>query len=39
MSGLLLAHQAGPVGAIIVLLIWAASEADEWHGQVRYLRH
>jgi len=39
MSGLLLAHQRTPVSAIIesLLLIWAASEAEEWAGQVEFL--
>ncbi len=34
MSGLLLAHQRTPVSAIIesLLLIWSASEAEEWAG-------
>jgi predicted nuclease of predicted toxin-antitoxin system len=39
MSGLLLAHQRTPVSAIIesLLLIWAASEAEEWAGQIEFL--
>ena len=39
MNGLLLAHQRTPVSAIIesLLLIWAASEAEEWAGQVEFL--
>jgi len=39
MSGLLLAHQRTPVSAIIesLLLIWSASEAEEWAGQVEFL--
>ena len=39
MNGLLLAHQRTPVSAIIesLLLIWAASEAEEWVGQVEFL--
>ena len=38
MSGLLLAHQRTPVSAIIesLLLIWSASEAEEWAGQVEF---
>lgn len=39
MNGLLLAHQRTPVSLIIesLLLIWAASEAEEWAGQVEFL--
>ena len=39
MSGLLLVHQRTPVSAIIesLLLIWAASEAEEWAGQIEFL--
>ena len=39
MNGLLLAHQHTPVSPIIdsLLLIWAASEAEEWTGQVNFL--
>jgi Domain of unknown function (DUF5615) len=39
MSGLLLAHQRTPVSPIIesLLLIWAASEAEEWAAQVEFL--
>ena len=39
MNGLLLASQRTPVSAIIesLLLIWAASEAEEWAGQVEFL--
>jgi len=39
MNGLLLAHQRTPVSAIIesLLLIWAASEAEEWACQVEFL--
>jgi len=39
MNGLLLAHQRTPVSAIIesLLLIWSASEAEEWAGQVEFL--
>jgi hypothetical protein len=38
-AGLLLVHQRTPVSAIIegLLLIWAASEADEWAGVVEFL--
>ena len=39
MHGLLLAHQRTPVAVIIesLLLIWAASEAEEWAGQIAFL--
>jgi hypothetical protein len=39
MNGLLLAHQRSPVSTIIesLLRIWAASEAEEWIGQVEFL--
>ena len=39
MHGLLLASQRTPVSSIIesLLLIWAASEAEEWTGQVEFL--
>jgi len=39
MNGLLLAHQRTPVSAIIesLILIWSASEAEEWAGQVEFL--
>ena len=39
MNGLLLAHQRTPVSQIIesLLLIWVASEAEEWTGQVEFL--
>jgi hypothetical protein len=39
MNGLLLAHQRDPVGGVIdsLVLIWQASEAEEWAGQVAYL--
>ena len=39
MSGLFLAHQRTPVLAVIesLLLIWVASDADEWAGQVEFL--
>ena len=38
-SGILLVHQRTPVSPIIesLLLIWAASEAEEWAGQVEFL--
>ena len=39
MSGLLLARQTDPIGPIIdsLVLIWAATEADEWLDTVDYL--
>jgi hypothetical protein len=39
MHGLLLASQRTPVLSIIecLLLIWAASEAEEWTGHVEFL--
>lgn len=39
MSGLLMVHQAQPIAPAIdsLILIWSASEAEEWQGQVRFL--
>jgi uncharacterized protein DUF5615 len=39
LAGLLMVQQSHPVREIIesLVLIWAASEAEEWHGQVRFL--
>lgn len=39
MSRLLLVHQRDPIGSIIdsLLLIWEATEAEEWAGEVCYL--
>ncbi len=39
MSGLLLAHQRTPVSLLIegLLMIWAASEAEEWAGRLGFL--
>lgn len=39
MSGLLLVKESDPIGSIIasLLLIWSASEAEEWDGQVCFL--
>ena len=39
MRGLFLTHQRDPVAAVIesLLLIWAASDAEEWAGQVCFL--
>jgi len=38
-AGLLMVQQTSPVGAIIesLLLIWSASEAEEWNNQVCFL--
>jgi hypothetical protein len=39
LPGIFLAHQADPIGPTIdgLLLIWAASEAEEWAGQLVFL--
>ncbi|HEX5102669.1 MAG TPA: DUF5615 family PIN-like protein [Pirellulaceae bacterium] len=39
MHGLLLTHQTDPVAPVIdsVILIWSASEAEEWIGLVEFL--
>lgn len=39
MAGLLMVQQSKPIGAVIdsLVLIWSASEAEEWQGQVRFL--
>jgi hypothetical protein len=39
MHGLLMVQQTKPIGPIIdsLVLIWSASEAEEWIGQVRFL--
>src|SRR5687767_13489724 len=39
MSGLLMARQTAPIGAVIesLLLIWSAIEAEEWENEVRFL--
>jgi predicted nuclease of predicted toxin-antitoxin system len=39
MSGLLMVHQAQPIALVIVslVLIWSASEAEDWHSHVRFL--
>jgi hypothetical protein len=39
MSGLLMVKQSNPVGAIIacLILIWSASQAEEWENQVCFL--
>jgi len=38
MPGAFVAHQGDPVRTIIddIILIWAASEAEEWAGQVTF---
>lgn len=38
-SGLLMVPQTAPVAPIIedLILIWSASQADEWRGQVQFL--
>ena len=38
-AGLLMVAQSEPVGPIIdeLLLIWAATEAEEWQNQIRFL--
>lgn len=38
-SGLLLVHQAGAIGPILdsLILIWTASESEEWIGLVEFL--
>jgi hypothetical protein len=39
MNGLLMVKQTRPIGVVIdsVVLIWSASEAEEWNGQIRFL--
>ncbi len=39
MNGLLMVQQTKPIGTVIdsLVLIWSASEAEEWVGQVRFL--
>jgi hypothetical protein len=39
MHGLLLVHQREPIGPTIdsLVLIWTASEAEEWIGLIEYL--
>ena len=39
MAGLLMVQQTKPIGPVIdsMVLIWSASEAEEWIGQVRFL--
>jgi hypothetical protein len=39
MNGLLLVHQRDPISPIIdsLVLIWSASQAEEWVGRVEFL--
>jgi hypothetical protein len=39
LSGLLMVQQSDPISPVIdsLILIWSASEAEEWQGQVRFL--
>jgi hypothetical protein len=39
MTGLLMVQQTKPIGPVIdsLVLIWSASEAEEWTGRVRFL--
>ena len=39
MTGILMVQQSKPIGPVIdsLILIWSASEAEEWIGQVRFL--
>ena len=39
LTGLLMVRQTQPLGPVIdsLVLIWSASEAEEWHDQVRFL--
>jgi predicted nuclease of predicted toxin-antitoxin system len=39
MAGLLMVRQTQPIGSVIdsLILIWSASEAEEWQNQVRFL--
>ncbi len=39
MYGLLMVQQTKPIGPVIesLVLIWAATEAEEWPGQIRFL--
>jgi hypothetical protein len=39
MAGLLMVQQTQPIGPVIedLLLIWSASEAEEWQDQIRFL--
>ena len=39
LAGLLMVRQTAPIGPVIdsLVLIWSASEAEEWRDQVRFL--
>ncbi|MBI2803473.1 MAG: DUF5615 family PIN-like protein [Planctomycetes bacterium] len=39
MNGLLMVQQTKPIGPVVdsLVLIWSASDAEEWVGQVRFL--
>ncbi len=39
MAGLLMVQQSKPIGPVIdaLVLIWSASDAEEWIGQIRFL--
>jgi predicted nuclease of predicted toxin-antitoxin system len=39
LAGLLMVRQIQPIGPVIdsLILIWSASEAEEWHDQVAFL--
>ena len=38
MAGLFMVRQSDPMGPVIdLVLIWSASEAEEWQGQVWFL--
>jgi predicted nuclease of predicted toxin-antitoxin system len=39
MVGLLMVRQTQPIGAVIdsMVLIWWASDAEEWHSEIRFL--
>jgi hypothetical protein len=39
MAGLLMVRQDQPIGPVIdsLVLIWSASEAEEWHSQIGFL--
>jgi predicted nuclease of predicted toxin-antitoxin system len=38
-AGLLMVRQIQPIAAVIdsLVLIWSASDAEEWHGQIQFL--
>ena len=39
MSGLFLVHQSAPLAPVVdsLILVWSASEAEEWEGRVEFL--